>query len=612
MVNQLRKETVSTMTATAQLPNRVTYNFDAMSPDLELSDNKLPVQKTRRRSVKSLQFGDFEAQETIRQEKGDNQQKTHRSKSLSFLVPKGHAYAYDLIAHVGIQTFLKGQKLTDVHQELAEQNRFQQIPFSSLYDVQRKFLFYLGERHKQASPQLNAYLHERPVVTWLIDGTVEPGTPVFFAAQESRDGMILGSWKIATENADDIARCLRDAESNYGQPDEILHDLSATMKRGVEIAFDNKVTQRVCNYHFNSDLGEDLYKHPQQLILQGLKESKLQPYLREYRRSHTERLRQIIKEKNVSLILTDLLEGKSVQTEWNDSLWRELLLALNFWLLDYASDGQRQGFPFDPFSLYFHRRMVKAHTGCERLLKSEENQKKAPKSFLNLTKRMNNYLCLPVIIKASALYEKAYQIFEGVRNALRLSAESTRPMHEGYDLHPKEQRKIKESLKELRDKFDEQHSSSTCAEEKKLYDIARTQLDKYWDCLLPTDPLDSTQQMIVRTTNMLETSWLGNKLSLRHMHGRKNLTREFQALPSEFILTGNLRIARYVELVMGDLDQLPEKLAEAGQAAPPYSHWVRSYKPIRIGQLPRRLLRKNDFLEDLFAVCENHCLHSLN
>jgi len=42
----------------------------------------------------------------------------------------------------------------------------------------------------------------------LIDGTIEPGTPVFLGVKEAYEGIFLGCGKIPTENDKDIANCL--------------------------------------------------------------------------------------------------------------------------------------------------------------------------------------------------------------------------------------------------------------------------------------------------------------------------------------------------------------------------------------------------------------------
>jgi len=127
-------------------------------------------------------------------------------------VPKGGTYGYDLIAYVGRETFLKGRPLQQVAAELESLA----IPFSSLHDLQQKFLFYLGHLHRQAAPLLRKSFQQRGHLTWLIDATIEPGSPMVFGIQEAPQRPFLGAWKIATENATDIVPCLREATELFG------------------------------------------------------------------------------------------------------------------------------------------------------------------------------------------------------------------------------------------------------------------------------------------------------------------------------------------------------------------------------------------------------------
>ena len=56
------------------------------------------------------------------------------------LVASGARYGFDLIAHVGMETCLHGRSLQDVREELARQQPAIEIPGSSLWDQQQKFL----------------------------------------------------------------------------------------------------------------------------------------------------------------------------------------------------------------------------------------------------------------------------------------------------------------------------------------------------------------------------------------------------------------------------------------------------------------------------------------
>jgi len=86
------------------------------------------VRKTVRRQVVTLELSAFEAREVVRTA-SDHQ--VRRAPGLAALVPKGGKYGFDLIAHVGTETFLHGRALQAVAAELSPLA----IPFSSLHDI---------------------------------------------------------------------------------------------------------------------------------------------------------------------------------------------------------------------------------------------------------------------------------------------------------------------------------------------------------------------------------------------------------------------------------------------------------------------------------------------
>jgi len=602
VVNELRKDVLEQVEINTRLPLQSEYTFDPLFCSEELTDKDLSVQKTVHRTVVSLNFSKFKAREVIRT--GKNKAVTVHSPKLANIVPSGARYAYDLIAFVGRKTYLEGRRLKTIYEEVISQHGLPHIPFSSLYDLGRKFLFYLGEVHRQAAPQLKDYLRERGNVTWLIDGTIEPGTPVFFGVKEACEGIFLDSWKIPTENEEDISNCLIEAGKHYGLPDEILHDLSERMFNACETAFP-EVPHRVCHYHLASDLGQDLYKVPQEMLSKRLRAMKLQLNLKDQRSRQTQWLRRALKEKEMPLILKDLLKRRGINNRWSQGLGREVLLALHGWMLDYPNDGHRQGFPFDPYLLYFHRRVVKVHDATKRMLSSEAARQKLPKALFTFSNKLEKYLTDPVIIEASELYEKAFDIFERIRSALRLHAKGSSPMHELYELSSDEYDDVSSSLDELRKQFNENIRSCSDSNELKLYDIVEVHLKKYGPYLFPGKPNGVLENNNVRTTNGIEFHWSEGKRTRRQTHGRTKLTRDFNALPSEYMLIPNLNNPRYVEIVLGSFDQLAEKLAEAGKTAGPYSNWYNRQKPMHIGRLPVPLLRKENFIGDLIDICNN-------
>lgn len=69
--------------------------------------------------------------------------------------------------------------------------------------------------------------------------------------------------------------------------------------------------------------------------------------------------------------------------------------------------------------------------------------------------------------------------------------------------------------------------------------------------------------------------WGSAKRIKRQVTGNRKLTREFNCLPKEFMLAQHLKNPDYVDLVLGDIEQLPEKLAEVGSRAESFSSWLK-------------------------------------
>lgn len=322
---------------------------------------------------------------------------------------------------------------------------------STLWDQQQKFLFYLGCLHRQAAPVLRDYLAAHGPVTWLLDGTTEPETAVFLGIEEAAHGLLLGNWKIPSENLDDLVPCLCEAADRFGSPDKVLHDLSPTMSGACERALPG-VSHFVCHQHLARDVGEDLYEAPQAALCKRLRTLQVQSRLKEQRRGQSEWLRQRLDPRS-ELVLADLLAGRAVEVSWDDTLAREVLLAFHFWILDYRRDGRRRGFPFDPYLLYLHRRLVKAGEAADRLLSRTPASCRTPQVLRNFQALLQAYRSDSEIRAAAALYERCHGLFTRLREVLRLSAEQMDQLRQPQQLPSDEQPAVKRALEQLREEL---------------------------------------------------------------------------------------------------------------------------------------------------------------
>jgi hypothetical protein len=519
---------------------------------------------------------------------------------LAGIVPSGARYGFDLIACTGVETYLRGRSLRDVQQELAERQPAIPISLSTLWDQQQRFLFYLGYLHRQAAPILRDYFAEQRPITWLLDGTTEPETAVFFGVMEAAHGLWLENVKISSENVEYLVPCLQQATDRFGKPDKVLHDLSPSIGAACEQALPG-VPHFVCHQHLARDIGEDLYEAPQLALGKRLRKLKLQYRLKEQRRGQNDWLRERI-DSSTELLLAKLLAGRVVQLPWNDTLAREVLLALHFWILDYRNDGRRRGYPFDPYLLYLHRRLVRAGDTVDRLLSHATVASHVPQVLRNFQALLRGYRNDLEVRAAADLYERSCSLFTQLREALRLSADHMDQLRQPQELSQDEQRSLQQALQRLRQELRDQTQDENHPD-RPLAQIVLKHMDKYWDHLLP-DSVPPAGQKWERTTNQLETGWGSLKRRRRRTHGRGKLTRDFQSLPEEYLLIPNLENDTYVELVLGGtLESLPAKLAEASREAGSFDAWRRHRRPQLAGQLPRRLVRQDNFVDHLVAAC---------
>jgi hypothetical protein len=586
LVQQLRSHYQSQL-ANIHIPDDLYHRFDLANP------GDAQVEKTRHRQVVTLELSRFTAVEVIRTSSPDQPQ-TRPASPLQTLVPKGGRYGYDLIAHVGWQTFVKGRALQEVAEELAALK----IPFSSLHDVQQKFLFYLGHLHRHRAGRLRDYLHKRGRLTWLIDATLEPDTPAFFGVSDAQDNLVLGAWKIATENAEAMIPCLKQTSELFGKPQKVLHDLSDAMDSACQQAWNN-MPHGVCHFHLVRDIGVDLLETPQAALRDLVRQLQLQSRLKEQRNGQTDWLRQHVCDPTA---LTQLLKGKAAR-ETSAVLGREVLLGFHQWLLDYASDGQRRGYPFDPYLLYFHRRVVRASVAVERLLADTGVQQVAPLVLKNFARMLREYLSNPQVVNAAQQYEEAFALLNRLRDVLRLSAVAENPLHDRYLLASKDSREVRPLLEQLLGQCRQASQEATAAWTRQQNQIVVKHLDRYWQRLFVEGGCEGE-----RTTNGLEGIWGASKRNCRKRHGREKLTRDFQSLPAEVMLVANLQQERYVEVVLdGEIKQLARHLAEAARTAGAWTEWRQQQKPLNTGRLPRRLLRQENLVETFVTLYQGQC-----
>jgi hypothetical protein len=408
-----------------------------------------------------------------------------------------------------------------------------------------------------------------------------------------------------------------------------LHDLSRPLDEACSQALPG-VVQRVCHFHFARDVGSDLYEQPQAALVAALRRHKLVARLHDQRKEQVRRLAEIAGQPSASSPSPVSLPVASLLARWrvglltkdpHDRVWREVVVAVHHWILDYAHEGSRHGFPFDPYLLYQHRRWQQAEAVLRELLAPSVVQVRASRVLKNLQQWLHDYLSDAQVATALADWECRAKLFHRLRDALRLTAcGSQAPLSDPHGLGAADEQAVRNSVLQLEGELQSQPSDAA-------RQIMLKHLQKYRDRLAPPSlssegaatgdalaitsngakPCPTAKVWSDRTNNKREAQWRQLKRGRRRVHGRGKLNVDLDKLPAEWGLVPNLRNARYVELVLESLDRLAEKFAEAATSAGSYTHWRQQQTPRRPGQHSKRELRSPTFLEDLGTAYTAHC-----
>jgi hypothetical protein len=602
--------------ALCSFPQQLQLDFPATVPSGSLPTRIL---KTRRRKVVSLAFGVIWAREVVRVTDTSEGPKNFRSETLRRLVPPKCVFAYDVIVAVGLATLLEGTQLQELQRRWQQRSVPLALSLSTLWHLQRRFLFLLGAMHRRALPKLKEYLRQRGGYTALIDGTIEPPSPVLFGVSEAEEKMVLGSWKIPSENKDSISRCLQELAAEVDCPKRVMHDLSEAIAQACTVAF-GETPQRVCHFHFVRVVGQELYAAALAALAATWRQHKLTKRFHNQRKVLTQRLAKEPTKPTagrtpagITSVLCAALHQKDPSTEVSKRLICEALLAFHHYLQDYGHDGQGEGYPFDPSLLYQHRRLVAVAAQTSQLLTQNQSQT-WPRSLVSFHAAMQNYLRDAEVVEAAADWERRVKLFDRLRAALRLNkSDSSAPLSNRFLLDEKGEQKVAESLTRLQKQLERAREKSNDAGEKSPEGIVLGYLEAYEGQLLVSESSEElaeggaartarTPLARDRTNNTREAQWRELKRERRRVHGRTSLAGDLTSFPAELGLVMNLENQRYVKLVVGDQQELAVRFAEADPGALAYKAWLGKQKPLRPGHLPKRELRVPHFLAKVAAI----------
>ncbi len=539
------------------------------------------VRKTLRRPGQTLAHGLFRACETVRVCARGCTRKvtavggktkaiavTRRSETLAQILLPRRAVGYDVMAFVGRQRFVEHRQREEIQGAL-KANFGLALSTGQLSTLAHDFLVYLEALHHRRAPELRAALEEDGGWPMHIDATGEDGQGTLLAVYAGWRGWVLGSWKIPTERADAILPRLREVADRFGNPCAIMRDLGRAMieasrdfvaHRGLQIPVLG------CHFHFLKDVGKDLLEAGHDQLRAQLRRFNVRGHLRALARDLGRQLGTDI-ETARSRLERWLAEGAQGHALPDGPLGIAVVRALAQWILDYPTDGNDEGFPFDLPYLDLLRRCSTALRAVEAFLCTPHPDDKVRKLLERLHRIVEPVRSqVPFQHLATVLGTRA-RLFAELRQALRLRVKGTADDSSAVALASANtlgklrdvQRAVEDLAASLRERRPERGPAQ---DTRQAIDLVLTHLDRHGPSLwghaiaLP-DAVGGGTRLVARSNLLLEAFFHRVKHGERRRSGRKTLTQDLENLPGAALLATNLTKPDYVEKVCGDLDQLP-------------------------------------------------------
>lgn len=202
-----------------------------------------------------------------------------QSATEAALFPNGKV-DMDVDVLIALLHWLLGMKRNEVKMFLRSRNIY--LSSGTISNRALDFLLLFAQLHRARSERLRRTFQKRGGYVLHVDGTFRTGGRVTFVLQEDRNGLILDADLLAYESGEPVRRMLASCKERYGTPLVVVRDGSEHLAQAISLVFP-EVPQQLCQPHFlrstetalladvHAELKALLVKHHLSRSLKGLR-----------------------------------------------------------------------------------------------------------------------------------------------------------------------------------------------------------------------------------------------------------------------------------------------------------------------------------------------------
>ena len=482
----------------------------------------------------------------------------HHSEFLRGILPLNTKYGYDIEIEAGYLQYADNKQMDEIKNIFIDTYGIS-VSQSQIHELGIRFLKHMVVIHYLSAPLLSALFSAGCV--YHIDATCEAGRGMELTIKEGWTGIMLGAWKIPTENEEIIKQHLMTTVKLFGEPAAFVSDLGNGMMAaitGVIQEMHLMSRQLVCHMHFLKAVGkcilEDIFKTLKSQFKKLKSLAHLNRFVKETGdiiKPQAAAMRDFVirwEKSGAQLYIPGYLESVAV------------LRALAQWVILFGNECNGEGFPFALSHVKLFDRCATALNSLLSLLEKNCFHERA----IKYAERLQRILQSPVEDSEMKETVKNLKMMDAVFTELRdvLRLEKTDVYKQEKDKKIPDElgviAKLKEETSCYRGVLVERLEKGIATDvEANVFRIILAYFDQYerylFDHFVITYVASNTViKLIERSNNTMERSYRDQKHQIRRRTGAKNLGYIFEHLFPAAAMMVNLENPIYQQTVLNN------------------------------------------------------------
>ena len=490
-------------------------------------------------------------------DEGTGRRVIHHSEVLRGILPLKSKYGYDVEIEAGYLQYADNKQMGEIESAFDDTYGIS-LPQSQIHELGIRFLKHMVVLHYLSAPLLGRLFQFGCV--YHIDATCEAGRGMELTVKEGWTGIVLGAWKIPTENEEIISQHLRSTVEMFGEPVAFVSDLGNGMMAaiaGVIKELRLKSRQLLCHTHFLKAVGNSILGDASKVLKSQFRKQK-----------SLANLNRFVKETG-DIIKPQAAAMRDFVVQWEKSGAQihipgylesiAVLRAFAQWVILFGAECEGQGFPF---SLSHVKLFERCAAACSSLLSLMERgcfHDRAAKHAKRLLQVLQEPVNNPEIQKTVQDLKAMESVFTELREVLRL--EKTDVYKQEKDKKMPDELEIVAKLKEETSRFrgalsERLETGAATGAHADASLIALAYLDQYERYLFDhfAAIYDASGNFVIRlierSNNVMERSYHDQKHQIRRRTGAKNLGYVFEHLFPAAAMIANLENPIYRKTVL--------------------------------------------------------------